>query len=134
MVVAVSEKPVVIYDGECPFCIDQIKRIRSWDRDSCFEYVARQTPGIDARFPVLQSVDFNKGMRLIEPEGQMFAGADALYHIFRRLPATNGIAWLYNVPGITQIARAVYAWIAANRKSLGKTCETGACDIDTAKS
>ena len=122
-----NEKPVVVYDGECPFCIEQIERFQRLDKHRHFEYIPRQEPGLEEKFPILTQGDFNSGMRLIRTDGTVDVGADAIYQIVRRLPGINLVAWLYCVPGITQIAREVYKWIAANRKKLGRTCDTGAC-------
>ena len=57
--------------------------------------------------------------KLITPDDDVHVGADAAYQIARRLPCWRRIAWLYKVPGIHWLTRAVYAWIAANRQSLG---------------
>ena len=125
-----AAKPVIVYDGECNFCIAQIERIRQMDSKNQFEYLPRQDPSADKRFPVLQSIDFNTGMRLIMPAGTNYAGADAIYQIARRLPGINIIAWLYCVPGINQIAKAVYAWVAKNRGRLsGLSCKSETCDV-----
>jgi predicted DCC family thiol-disulfide oxidoreductase YuxK len=130
-----THKPVVVYDGECNFCLAQIDRIHKMDKNSEFEYLARQDPTAETRFPVLRSIDFDKGMRLITPgngndAGHNYAGADALYQIARKLPAVAAIAWLYNVPGINQIAKAAYTWVAKNRSKLsGLSCNSGSCDI-----
>ena len=67
-------------------------------------------------------------MRLITPDDVIHVGADAAYQIVRRLRYLRRIAWLYHVPGIHWLTRAIYAWIAANRQSLG-----GKCDEETAK-
>ena len=112
-------KPVVVYDGECSFCLRQIEQIKRRDRCSRFEYVPRQSPGLDERFPRLADDDFNSGMRLITAEGQIFVGADALYHIARGLPIWGKIAWIYRLPGLNSLARLAYRWIAANRYRLG---------------
>lgn len=125
----IDGRGTVIYDGECHFCIDQIDRIKNLDRNHEFEYIPRQAPGIEERFPVLKTVDFNTGMRLIAANGEAYAGMDALYQIGLQLPGIKSIAWLYRIPGITQIARLGYALVAANRQRLGKTCKDGACEI-----
>ncbi|MCG8406291.1 MAG: DUF393 domain-containing protein [Phycisphaerales bacterium] len=125
-----NAQSVVVYDGQCQFCINQIARIRAWDKRECFEYTPRETPGLDERFPKLAEGDFNTGMRLITPEGQIHVGADAVYEIARQLPGWGMLAWLYRVPGIHALSRWAYAWVAAHRKSLGRTCEGGACRID----
>ena len=121
-------KPVVIYDGECSFCLRQIERIKRHDRRSRFEYVPRQSPGLDERFPRLADDDFNSGMRLITPRGEILVGADALYHIVRRLPIWGNIAWIYRLPGLNRLARLAYRWIAANRHRLGRSGAEPSCN------
>lgn len=123
-------KAVIIYDGDCPFCISQIKRIQNLDPNNLFEYMARQQAEAEERFPILKSVDFNQGMRLITSDGHTFSGADAVYQIARRLPLTRFIAWVYCIPGIKQIAQLIYAWIAFNRQRLGKTCQDSLCKVE----
>ena len=120
-------KPVVIYDGECSFCLRQIERIKRRDRRSRFEYVPRQSPGLDERFPRLADDDFNSGMRLITPRGEILVGADALYHIVRRLPIWENIAWIYRLPGLNTLARLAYRCIAANRRRLGRSGVETSC-------
>lgn len=99
------------------------------DRAGRFELVPRQSPDLDQRFPQLATSDFNTGMRFVAPDGAVSVGADAVYEIARRLPRTRWIAWLYRVPIVHAIARAVYAWIAANRYKLAGRCDTESCDV-----
>jgi predicted DCC family thiol-disulfide oxidoreductase YuxK len=120
-------RPVIIFDGQCPFCQKQIARIRARDPRNIFEYTPRQTPGLDQRFPILTQGDFNTGMRLIRPDGTIAVGADAVYEIARQLPAYRAAAWLYRVPVLKQIFRGLYAWVAKNRYKLaeksGQVCD-----------
>lgn len=124
-----ERKIAIVYDGECTFCIDQIERIKTMDRDECFEYIPRQVPDLDERFPVLKDMNFEEGMRLIDNEGRVHVGADAVYQIGKRLPGVKLVAWAYVLPGIKQIVRLGYKWVAANRKRLGRTCENKACRL-----
>ena len=126
---AATSRPVVVYDGECPFCRRQVSRMQARDPDQAFEYVPRQLPGLEERFPCLAEGDFNTGMRLIHPDGSVRVGADAVYEIARRLTGWKRWAWLYRVPGLGLLFRAAYAWIARNRYRLGKPCESGSCGV-----
>lgn len=114
---------VIVYDGSCSFCRRQVSRIQRWDKRGRFELLARQSAGIEDRFPRLAEAEFNTGMRLIEPDGRIFVGADAVYHIARALPFWRAFAWLYRVPGIHALARWAYAWVAARRLRLAEACE-----------
>ena len=118
-------KPTIIFDGECRFCRKQVDRIRLYDRHNLFDYVPRQTEGLDDRFPQLREGDFNTGLRLIEPDGAVSIGADGIYQIARRLPRLWMVAWLYRVPGLTGVFRRMYGWIARNRFKLAGKCAPG---------
>ena len=124
-----ARQPVVVYDGECPFCRRQIARIRKYDRHGRFECVPRQTPGLTDRFPALDQGGFDTGMRLVMPDGTIYVGADSVYQIARQLAVFRWFAWLYRVPGMHVLARAVYAWIAARRRSLGRRRDDEACSV-----
>ena len=121
--------PVIVYDGQCGFCRSQVARIQRMDRRDQFEYIPSQSPDLLERFPQLRGEDFNSGMRLVDPEGRVLAGADAVHGIAERLPGWRRLAWLYRVPGLNALGRAVYRWIAANRHRLGRTCEEDACRL-----
>jgi predicted DCC family thiol-disulfide oxidoreductase YuxK len=125
----VAPRPVIVYDGECPFCRKQVDRIRSRDVRDQFEYLPRQSASLTDRFPILAEADFNTGMRLVLPDGQVHVGADAVYQIARRLAGWRRIAWLYRVPVLHALARRIYGWIAANRQRLGQDCSDASCHV-----
>ncbi len=129
MIADSASNPVLVYDGECNFCRRSVDRIRRRDRQALFEYVPRQTPGVEERFPRLAEGDFNTGVRLIEPDGSIHVGADAIYRVARRLSPWRFVAWIYRVPILTQIFRWMYAWVARNRYRLAGRCESGSCAI-----
>ncbi len=124
---ALPGKSTVVYDGQCSLCRRWVTRIARRDRNDAFEFVARQTKGLTMRFPRLVEGDFNTGMRLITPDNTIHVGADAAYQIARHLRYWRWIAWLYHVPGIHSLTRALYAHIAANRQSQGGRCDDGTC-------
>ncbi len=124
---ALRRRSTLVYDGHCSFCRRWVARIAHGDRSGTFEFVPKQTEGLTERFPKLDEGDFNTGMRLITPDDVIHVGADAAYQIARRLRCWRRIAWLYLVPGIHSLTRSVYAWVAANRKSLIGGCDDGTC-------
>ncbi len=127
---ALRRRSTLVYDGHCSFCRHWVARISRRDRSGTFEFVTRQTEGLTKRFPKLVEGDFNTGMRLITPDDAIHVGADAAYQIVRQLRYWQRIAWFYAVPGIHWLTRAVYAWIAANRQSLGGKCDDETCKPD----
>ncbi len=124
-----AEKTTIVYDGECQFCIAQVGQIKRMDRDRQFDYMPRQSPDLDQRFPALKAMDLEQGMRVVDQAGRIYIAADAVYEIAKRLPGPRMIAWLYRVPVLKQIAQRTYKWVASNRKKLGRTCDDNACKL-----
>jgi predicted DCC family thiol-disulfide oxidoreductase YuxK len=108
----------VIYDGECGYCRKQMNRMRGRDFRRQFAFVPSGAPDLIERFPQLAGEDFNLGLRMVEPDGRVHVGADAVYQVARRLSGTRWIAWVFRAPGIAWLARRVYAKIAARRHRL----------------
>lgn len=124
------EKPTIIYDGSCQFCLDQVGKIRIWDKRNHFDFIASQSDELALRFPFLKEMNLEQGMRLVACDGTVYVGADSVYQIAKNLPGPNLIAWLYVLPGCKQIAKLIYSWIAKNRKKLPTSCESGTCKIE----
>ena len=120
---------VIVYDGACGFCQKQIRRIQGRDAEGRFEYLPKQDPSLAGRFPQLADGDFSTGMRLVQPDGSVLVGADAVHGIGRQLSPYKYVAWIYRVPVIHGLCRFAYAWIARNRQRLSGSCETGACPL-----
>lgn len=120
-----EEKPVVVYDGECSFCIQQVENFKSLDSNEEIEYVPRQDPTIASRFPILTDSKFDSGMRFVRADGSVDVGADAVYQIAKRLPAYKPLAWIYTLPVFKQIARAIFGFISANRQRLAAKKKSG---------
>ena len=122
-------RPVVVYDGQCSFCLKQVERMRRLDTAGVFEYLPRQADGLEQRFPKLAEGDFDTGIRLVHTDGSISVGADAVYHIACRLRGTKYLAWLYRVPVLNWVFGVGYAWVAKHRYKLAKECDDGTCDI-----
>ncbi len=122
------EELVIVYDGECRFCQWSIRRIRKLDRSDQFEYLPRQSDGVEKRFPQLIESDFNTGLRLIVETEDIHVGADAVYEIYRRMPPFHLVTWLYRLPVLGGFFQWCYSLIARNRHMFGRVeCDTGVC-------
>jgi len=107
------DRTTLIYDGECGLCRRAVDRVRAWDRNGRFVYLAFQDPAV-GRFGIALPA-LAAAMHLVLPDGRVFAGADAVPHILRRLPGKRWLAWMFAVPGVMPLARRGYRWIAERR-------------------
>lgn len=98
----------MVFDGECNFCRRWIAR---WQQSSGprIEYLPFQDPAVAARFPEIPRSAFEESVQLIEPDGRVYSGAEA---VFRAL----GRGQLYaRVPALAGVSEAAYRAVARNR-------------------
>lgn len=107
------ERPLMIYDGDCNVCRRWIARWHSATAERV-EYRAFQE--VADQFPEIPRLAFERAVQLIETDGRVSSGADAVFQLFefaskkRRL-----LKFLQGVPGFMPVARAAYAFIASHR-------------------
>jgi predicted DCC family thiol-disulfide oxidoreductase YuxK len=108
----------MIWDGECHFCKRWIERWREITAGKV-DYVTYQQAA--AQFPEIPVEQFNHAVAFIEPEGETFFAAEAVYRSMRYRPSQKWLAWSYeHVPGFAAISETAYKFIARHR-SLGST-------------
>src|SRR6266436_8415467 len=73
-------KPVLIWDGECHFCRRWIERWREITADAV-DYETSQN--VAERFPEIPQEQFQRSVVLIEPDGAVFTGAEAVFRSLR---------------------------------------------------
>jgi predicted DCC family thiol-disulfide oxidoreductase YuxK len=120
-------RPVLIYDGDCRFCIEQVRRLERWvpGRVRMESY---RDPGVIERYPGLTLEQCDQALQLVEPDGRIYSGAAAVAMLSQLHPLLAPIGWLYSVPGVRQIADWAYARVARNRFRLqGNVCADDAC-------
>ena len=109
-----SPQPVLIYDGHCRFCISQATRLQRWVRGRVRLESFRDS-GVIARYPGLTEARCERALQLVEPDGRIHSGAEAVAYALRLRPLLAPIAWLYQVPVLRQIVDWGYGTIARNR-------------------
>jgi predicted DCC family thiol-disulfide oxidoreductase YuxK len=119
----------VIYDGECPFCIDKVQKFQHDDHKHEMEFIPRQDPSVEQRFPEVVGVPLDDGIIFVDAQHNLHVAADGIYRIAQKLPSPKWrlFAAIYPIPVIKQAVQLCYRIIAANRKRLGKTCAGNVC-------
>jgi predicted DCC family thiol-disulfide oxidoreductase YuxK len=111
-------KPLMIWDGECHFCKRWIERWREITVGKV-DYATYQEAA--ARFPEIPVEQFKRAVAFIEPDGEVFFAAEAVYRSLRYRSSRKWLAWSYDhIPGFAGISETAYKFIARHR-GLGST-------------
>jgi len=113
---APHDAPIVIYDGQCSFCVRQANRLAGGRSGIVLR--SFHDEGVFDDYPGLTRQSCAAEIKLIVGQ-RTYGGADAVVRAFAiRHPAIARFLPLYDVPGIRSAARAIYRWIARNRHRL----------------
>jgi lipase maturation factor 1 len=113
---APTQRPLLIYDGDCYFCLRWIRRWQEMVRGrvdvASFQSVG---PRFGSDIPI---ECFQSAVRLIEPDGKIYGGAEAISRMLSYGPQPwSGLAlWCYlHLPGYAVMARFWYGVVARHR-------------------
>src|SRR5438067_4333289 len=70
------DRPVMIYDGFCNFCRFWIGR---WHERTDNKIHYRRSQQVATRFPEIPRMEFERAVQLVEPNGKITSGADAIF-------------------------------------------------------
>ncbi len=108
-----SARPVMVFDGDCGFCRGWIARWQQATGDR-IEYVPYQEAA--PRFPQVPAANFARAVHLIEPDGRVCAGAEAVLRSLVSIPVGDWLLGLYlTVPLFARISEALYRLVADHR-------------------
>lgn len=119
-VAAPPPKPLMVYDGDCKFCSHWIRRWRRTTGDAV-NYLPTQDPQIAARFPEIPRKHFNTAVQLIETDGAVYSGAEAVFRALAKSPNWQWPLTAYKkFPAIARITEFAYEFVASHRSSLSR--------------
>ncbi|MBU8898009.1 lipase maturation factor family protein [Corallococcus sp. M34] len=116
---AVRTRPLVLYDGDCGFCLRWVRR---WMERT--EGRVRFEPSrwwLRALFGISRE-EARRAMQFIEPQGRRSSGAEAVFRLLTWSPhvGTRWLAALGLLPGVRQAAGGVYARVARHRRGAAR--------------
>ena len=125
-----AKRPLLLYDGNCQFCLSSLKQLEIMDLFSSFEYINfHSVPDLHILHPSLTPTMVSSQMYLIEPGGNLYGGFAAFRRICFSMPMMYPLIFIFYFPGMGVIGPLVYRLIAKNRYLLhwGVVCQNNAC-------
>lgn len=120
------ERPVLIYDGECPVCRRAVDWIRDRARPGAFEFLSCHSDELGRRFPRIDRAACKAAAHLVLPGGTVLAGGQAAPEVLSRIPGYRWAARLLRLPGAALLSRIGYRWFARRRHALAWLFHDGA--------
>lgn len=122
---------VVIYDGHCRFCRNQVTRLHRWDSRGCLAYLSLHDPQVAQDYPDLSHDELMERMYVVTRSGERHGGADAFRYLSRRLPRLYPLAPLMHLPGSLPLWHWLYRQVARQRYRWGRIedCDNDACSL-----
>ena len=122
---------VVIYDGQCQFCSQQVRRLAGLDGKNRLSFLSLHDPLVKTRFPALSHEELMEAMYLVEPSGRAYRGAAAFRVLTRRIPWLWPLMPILHLPFSLPLWQAIYRFIARRRSRI--KCDDGTCQIHLRK-
>ena len=111
------QKPLMVFDGDCHFCRRWITRWQETTLDRV-DYAPSQEVAAD--FPEIPSEEFAREVKLIEPDGRVLGGGEAVFRSLNHAAQPGLLAllawWLYRrAPGFAPVTEWGYHQVAQHR-------------------
>ncbi|MDP0497491.1 MAG: DCC1-like thiol-disulfide oxidoreductase family protein [Verrucomicrobiota bacterium JB024] len=111
-------RPLLVWDGDCRFCARWVRRLER-RVGPAFDTASYQE--VATRFPEVGEEAFTKAVHLIEPDGRVTRGAEAVFCALKDVRGWS-LGWrCYQRCGLFRcVSEALYRWVARNRGWLSK--------------
>jgi predicted DCC family thiol-disulfide oxidoreductase YuxK len=114
-VAAPPPKPLMVFDGDCNFCKLWIRRWQQITGDA-LDFLPFQNPEIEKKFPEIPRENFQNSVQLIETDGEVFSGADAVFSSLAKNPKWQWPLRAYeNSPVFANLTESAYKFVARHR-------------------
>jgi predicted DCC family thiol-disulfide oxidoreductase YuxK len=114
----------LFFDADCQFCT----RIARWWAPILARRGLAVAPLQDPRVAELLGLsdeDLMKEMQFLLADGSRYGGADAVVELAGEIWWAAALVWISKIPGVMEVLRKGYRWVAANRKCAGAQCPVG---------
>jgi predicted DCC family thiol-disulfide oxidoreductase YuxK len=111
----VLRQPLLIYDGDCRFCIYWV---RYWQKLTGDRVTYAPYQEVAAQYPQIPVTAFQRAVQYVAPDGKIASGAEAALLTLSHASGKGFWLTLYRqVPGFAAIAESLYALVASHRSA-----------------
>jgi predicted DCC family thiol-disulfide oxidoreductase YuxK len=108
-------KPLLVFDGDCNFCTLWIRRWQQITGDAV-DYLPSQDANVAIQFPEISRERFQTSVQLIETDGAVYSGAEAVFRLLAKNPKRQWPLRAYeSSPASANITEWAYRFVARHR-------------------
>jgi predicted DCC family thiol-disulfide oxidoreductase YuxK len=112
----------LFFDGKCRFCT----RMARWLAPILSRRGFCAAPLEDPRVGALLGLGRHeqvRDLRFLLSDGTLYGGADAVIAVARQIAWVRPLIWLSMIPGMTELFRTGYCWIAKQKRCAAARCK-----------
>ena len=111
----VRPQPLLIYDGDCGFCIYWA---RYWQRLTGDRVTYAPYQEVAAQYPEIPVAAFQRAVQYVAPDGRIASGAEAAFLTLSHASGKRFWLTLYrHIPGFAAVAELMYSFVASHRSA-----------------
>ncbi len=131
-----SAQLVLYFDGKCPFCAAEMRRLSEWDTQRRLAFVDIAEPGFDPSSLGVDMTALNRELHSRTPDGRILIGIDSMLAAYT-LVGRGWLVWPLRVPGLRSVLARLYRSFARNRYTLSdvlgyrseQACDGSTCSV-----
>jgi predicted DCC family thiol-disulfide oxidoreductase YuxK len=112
----------LFFDAECNFCVQTARWIAPILERRGMALAPLQDPRVGELLGMPREQLLFE-MRFLLSDGSQYGGADAAVALAREIWWGRPLVWVSKIPGMMEILRKGYRWIAASRSCAAVSCE-----------
>jgi predicted DCC family thiol-disulfide oxidoreductase YuxK len=114
----------LFFDADCKFCTRIARWLAPIMQRRGMALAPLQHPRV-AELLGLSHGDLMKEMQFVLSDGSRYGGADAAVELARQIWWAAPLVWVSRIPGMMDVLRKGYRWVAANRNCAAAQCPAG---------
>ncbi len=116
------EKPILIYDGDCPLCVRFKQALEFLDKDGRIQVVSLQSDELFEKYSQLSKSECEKEIHLLQDDGEVLSGPKVIEYLVSIFPGVRKFSWLVESESGKKAVNFFYDKVNELREKVKKDC------------
>ena len=116
------EKPILIFDADCPLCVRFKQALSFLDKDNRVQMTPLQDESLFENFPQFNKSECEQEIHLLKLDGEAIGGAEVIEYLVSMFPGVQKFAWLVESESGKKAVSYFYDKVNELREKVKKDC------------